>query len=281
MDKARENENTYILDAEKAAEMSRLQLQSKTFTQAMGGLLPELNDFSGIDTVLDLACGPGDWAIEMAHAHPKIEVMGIDISYQMITYANARKPPNAQFRIMDILRPLDFPSASFDLINARLLLAVLPKTAWTLLLQECYRLLRPGGIIRLTESEWSITNGKASERCGSLVTLALQRSGHSFSIDGRHIGITLMLGALLKQAGFLTIQQRAFVIDGSAGSPLHRDCYENVQIGFLLAKPYLVKMGVATEPELDLLYIDFLREMQSPDYRCLNFNLTAWANKPA
>src|SRR5689334_19632063 len=84
-------ENHYILDPESSAEMSRLQTQDKMLTKAMGGLLTEIPDLSGYRRVLDLACGPGDWALDLAYAHPHLEVIGGDISHRMVEYANARR----------------------------------------------------------------------------------------------------------------------------------------------------------------------------------------------
>ncbi len=66
--------------------------------------------------------------------------------------------------------------------------------AWPHLLQECVRITRPGGSIRLTEAEYSLSNSPAFERIGALCTQALKIAGQSFSPDGRHIGITPMLG---------------------------------------------------------------------------------------
>lgn len=65
----------------------------------------------------------------MAFAYPDIEVVGIDISQQMIEYARAQARvqglDNAYFHVMDATQPLDFPDSSFDLINGRTL-AFLP-----------------------------------------------------------------------------------------------------------------------------------------------------------
>jgi hypothetical protein len=61
--------NIYIIDSEQAAELARLMQQDRLLTEAMGGLLPE----EGINLperghVLDLACGPDGWALELALA---------------------------------------------------------------------------------------------------------------------------------------------------------------------------------------------------------------------
>ncbi len=112
----------------------------------MGGLCPEIIDFSGIKNVLDIACGPGGWALDVALAHPEVEVIGIDISETMVRYARAfarvQGLDNARFSTMDVLQPLDFPDGAFDLVNARFLAAVLPAEAWPEVVGEYVRVLR-------------------------------------------------------------------------------------------------------------------------------------------
>jgi len=116
------SDNSYFMDHESGAEMARLIEQDRLFNKGMGGLLPErTGDFSDLHQVLDIACGPGGWALELAFEHPEIEVVGIDISQQMIDYARAqaqvRHLENVQFLIMDALQPLDLPSDAFDIVN--------------------------------------------------------------------------------------------------------------------------------------------------------------------
>src|SRR5438552_15885823 len=83
--------NVYISDPESGAEMARLLDQDRLITKGMGGLFPERsNDFSGIHRVLDAACGPGGWAMEIAFRHPDIGAVGFDVSQAMIDYANAK-----------------------------------------------------------------------------------------------------------------------------------------------------------------------------------------------
>ncbi|GAC1389142.1 MAG: hypothetical protein NVS4B11_01260 [Ktedonobacteraceae bacterium] len=98
--------NTYIFNAESAAEMNRLTIQDHLLTKEMGGLLPDDVAPSQIRKVLDIACGPGGWALDLAYTHKHMEVIRIDLSEKMVNYANSRKWPNAAFRIMDIRQAL-------------------------------------------------------------------------------------------------------------------------------------------------------------------------------
>ncbi len=149
--------NTYIFDPEDATEMVRLIHQDRVITQGMGGPLTGLPELAETAQVLDLCCGPGGWVLDVAFAHPEMEVAGIDISRIMIDYANARartqQLPNASFGVMNILEPLDFSENSFDFVNARFLTGVIHREKWLDVLHECYRITRPGGLIRFTEGD--------------------------------------------------------------------------------------------------------------------------------
>src|SRR5947199_4835220 len=133
-------DNVYFNNPESGVEMARLIDQDRYVTEGMGGLLAERsNDFSGIHRILDMACGPGGWALEIAYTHPEIEVVGFDISQAMIDYARARAQvqglDNASFYVMDATKPLDFPESSFDLVNARTI-GFFPTTVWPNLMRE-------------------------------------------------------------------------------------------------------------------------------------------------
>ncbi len=140
---------------------------------------------------------------------------------------------------------------SFDVVNARLLFSFMPTKAWPGLLKECLRILRPGGLVCLTECEVGITNGPISEQLSYMFVRAMQRAGMIFSPDARHVGITPMLGGLLRDAGFVDIRQKAETIDYSAGSPIHDAFCENIMVGSKLAQPFMIKMGITTQEEVD------------------------------
>ncbi len=279
------DENTYVIDSESAAEMARLLHQDRLLTEHLKGLSLKYTDPSNLKEILDIACGPGGWVLDMARAYPNIQVTGIEISKQMTQYARAQASAqgldNASFRTMDVLKPLDFPDNSFDFINARLLFGFMPTKAWPPLLQECKRILRTGGVIRLTEGEIGISNGPVVEQLGGMFIRALQLAGLSFSPDGRHVGITPLLGRFLQDAGFQNIQKTAYALDYSAGTDLHLPFVQDMLAGAKLAHPFLIKMGVTTQEEIDRLYEQSKQEMYSENFCGVWFYLTVWGEKPA
>jgi len=211
-DDSSQKESTYVIDAESGTEMARLINQERLLTKVMGGVFPERFDLSHASHILDVGCGPGSWVLEVAFENPKIKVVGIDISRLMIEYARAHAEAqgmdNASFRVMNVLEALEFADNSFDVVNARYINAFMLKTSWPLLMKEILRILRPGGTLLLTECEWSITNSLVFEKMGEMLTRVGTLTGRSFSPDGRHIGITPMLGRFLRDAGFVDYAEK-------------------------------------------------------------------------
>lgn len=279
------DENTYILDSESATEIARLIAQDRLITQGMGGLFPEQLDISNFHAILDVACGPGGWVCDVAFANPDIQVTGIDISNKMIEYARAsawsQKLENASFRTMDVLKPLDFPDNSFDLVNARFLVALMPKTAWPKLLEECVRITRPGGMIRLTEfDEPATTNSAAFAHWMELTFRAIKLAGLCMSPDGHNFGVTPLLRRFLLDVGCQDIGLRSHCIDFSFETPAFDSMYRNCEVAFLQVQSFMVKMKVATPEEIEQSYRDMLTEMRSGDFCALWYYLTAWGQKP-
>jgi len=279
-----ENLSTYFINPEEAAETARLLQQDRSITKEMGSLFPVSLDLSHIHTVLDLACGPGGWAFDVARAYPQIDVVGVDLSEKMMRYAQAHSRvqslDNASFQVMDVLKPLAFPDEAFDFVNARLLSSFMPTTAWPNLVRECLRITRPGGVIRLTEAEWVFSNGSASERFANLLTHAMWLDGKSFAPDGKRFGATLMISQFLRDAGLINVRRQAYALEYSYGTEAHETWYQDAMAWCQLLLPFLLRMGVTTQEEFDHIYQQIGVEMQEPEFRGLFFLLSARGEKP-
>jgi ubiquinone/menaquinone biosynthesis C-methylase UbiE len=286
------SENTYLNDPENGAEMARLLDQDRTLTEAMDGLLSEQSSVESFHDVLDIACGPGGWVQEVAFVYPQMQVTGIDISKAMIDYAimqaRLQHLENAHFKVMDATRSLDFPDASFDLINARTIAGFMLTSSWPPLLQECQRILRPGGTIRFTETDlWGTTNSKAFGQLSNMVMMSLFLNEHSFDASGNTFGITPMLKRLLDLAGFQSIETRPHTIDFSAGAAAYSAMYQNFSVFYKVIQPFLFKTQrafpqahIPDQNRVDQLYDQMLTEMLSDEFVGLIYMLTAWGKKP-
>jgi ubiquinone/menaquinone biosynthesis C-methylase UbiE len=274
----------FVADTESGGTMTWLLNLDKVINSGMGGTLAERSDLSGIETILDLACGPGGWVLEMAREHPEIEVTGVDISESMIQFAKAqstsRSYGNASFMVMDIKQPLKFEDASFNLVNERTLFGVMAPSEWPGLLAECKRILRPGGIIRISELEMPVTTSPALEELNYISARAFYETGRSFSVNGRHIGITPVLKRLLREAGFEDVRHQGHVMDISAGTADFEGFWRNFVYVLDLVKPFNLKVKGVTEAGYDRLYQQMQAEMLASDFCGIWTYVTAWGVKP-
>jgi ubiquinone/menaquinone biosynthesis C-methylase UbiE len=142
----------YIL-GEGEAEISRLNFQHYMFRLAFGG------DYSAPirqpRSVLDVACGTGRWAREMARRFPEANVIGFDLNRDQLDASLAEgseaMPDNCTFVFGDALQPFGFPDASFDFAMARACSSFIPATQWPHMVAEMSRVTRPGGWIELRD----------------------------------------------------------------------------------------------------------------------------------
>jgi ubiquinone/menaquinone biosynthesis C-methylase UbiE len=279
-----QKKNSYIMDPESAAEMARLMRQDQLITAGMGGVFPEQIDLSGVQRVLDLGCGPGGWALEVAYTYSDMEVIGVDVSERMITYASAQakvqQRTNVSFQVMDILKPFDFSEGSFDLVNARMISGFTLRDKWPALFQECQRVLRPGGIMRLTDLETGMTNKLHFEKTVQMTTQIMHHLGLNFSPDGLRYGILHMFPYFFRQAGFTILGKMAHSTDFSLGTKAHESSYKDLSMAVQMMEPLVVKLQLATLEEWRDLYQKGLAEMYEEDFCGCWMSLTMWGAKP-
>lgn len=277
--------NTYIFDPESSVEMARLIDLDRIFTKTMGGPLSAINDPTTLHTIVDLACGPGGWVLDVAHTLPEAEVVGVDVSKAMIKYAGARAASqglaNASFEVMNITQPLGFSDASFDLVNTRLLFGVLRQEAWQPFIAECMRILKPGGLLRMTEMVDCTTNSPADQMQYRLLYRALHDRGYGFSPDGRSIGVTAVLPHFLRLAGYQHLRHAVHVMELSAGAEAWIDYFRNIEVASKMMQHLLVGAGVATQEEVTHMYEQALIQLQGEDFCGITYYHTMLVEKPA
>jgi len=284
-DPRREHPSTYFVqDRSNEEELTRVRLQDQMTTVGMGGVLPEQPDPAIFQRVLDVGSGTGDWLIEAAKTYPGMSLLvGVDVSSKMVEYAQAQAEAQhvsdrVQFRAMDALRMLEFPTDFFDLVNQRFGMSYLRTWDWPKLLQEYQRVSRPGGVIRVTESDLiSESSSSALLQLTHMLCEAFCQAGHFFTHS--EDGVTSELSRLLGQYGLQNVQTRAHTVEYRAGTPEGQSFYEDMKHGFRVLLPYIRKWTRVPD-DYETIYRQALSEMQQPNFVATLRLLTAWGNKP-
>jgi trans-aconitate methyltransferase len=100
---------------------------------------------------LDIACGPGNITKYLLDKNPDYQVLGIDLSSEMLSLAEANNP-KAQFQLMDC-REIDTINENFNGITCGFCLPYLTQQEAIDLIANVSKLLEPKGVFYLSTME--------------------------------------------------------------------------------------------------------------------------------
>lgn len=101
-------------------------------------------DVQPSDLILDAGSGTGNLAVAIEKKSGR--VVGIDMSEAGVE-RHKKKIPNADVRVGDLTEPLPFPNDHFDKLCSNNVIYALPVNKRPFVFSEFYRVLKPGGII--------------------------------------------------------------------------------------------------------------------------------------
>ncbi|WP_069802458.1 class I SAM-dependent methyltransferase [Thermogemmatispora onikobensis] len=174
--------------------------------------------------ILDVGCGTGQWASELAREFPQANVIGLDVEEAKQQTA---PPPNYRFVKGDVLKGLPFPDHSFDFVHQRFLWTALPLAAWPRVVQELVRVTASGGWVELLEP------GLEAEPMGPThrqLDAMIKELAALRGLDGGGT-VTASLGRYLWEAGLSQVQRQVIQVPfgdwgGRIGSLLALDFRE-------------------------------------------------------
>lgn len=145
----------------KAAEQTRV-VKETTY---------RLLDLPSARSVCDLGCGPGIDTIEMGkRAHPDAKIIGVDFDPEMVKNANEsllQTKLNAKVtHVVGSVENLPFNENEFDRVRAERLFQVIPPEliSTETIMGEINRILQPGGIVVLADTDWATASMDFSDR---------------------------------------------------------------------------------------------------------------------
>jgi ubiquinone/menaquinone biosynthesis C-methylase UbiE len=256
-------------------ERERLRRQSEDLVAHSVVLLDHADAPSGA-RVLELGCGPsGSIELLAQRVGPTGSVTAIDIDQTHVALARQlvreRCLTNVEVRHGDARRT-GLPSASFDLVHARLLLVNIPGPEPVV--AEMTRLVRPGGWVLVDEADGAMSMCYPPHPAWDRLSEILRAA---YLSDGADLSIGRKLSHLLRQAGLVDVGTEARVDVSPAGHPrrtLLADLVAN-----MTAK--IIERGVADADELEKLDQQVRQHLAEPDTMavpCLYF--LAWGRKP-
>jgi len=248
-----------------ALELDRLRLQAKVFEPSTDAWLGEIGIEPGW-RCLDLGCGALGIIGPLARrAGPSGRVIGLDSDARLLAAASVFVSESGLANIelvQDDAFASKLPASSFDLVHARFMFAPLGRD--NELLQEMYRLTRPGGLMAIQEPDsnaWACWPPNIHFDALKRAILAAFRSGGGdFDAGRRTFGMLCGLG-------LADIRLRAAVVGLHGAHP-----YMRVPIQFASSlRSRIVEGGVLTAEQLDLAIAGWERHIEQPETTFTSF----------
>lgn len=234
----------YVLPKD-MGEVNRLDFQHYMMRAALHGNYAA--PLSAPESILDVGCGTGRWAIEMAQLFPAARVVGVDVVAPAIeeTTAPDQLPHNYAFRAGNILEGLALPDASFSFVHQRYMIGAIPADRWPSAVGELVRLTRHSGWVELVEAGTSRGGGNALQAVDNWVAAVLARRNLNIHLGAR-------LGEFLKGAGLRDVTVREVPLPlghygGRVGVLVETDYFSAITA----MRAPVVALGIATEAEYE------------------------------
>ncbi|MDD3276422.1 MAG: class I SAM-dependent methyltransferase [Kiritimatiellales bacterium] len=190
-----------------AEELARLKLQATIAMDMEREAWKNAGLKSGMN-VLDIACGPGFTACELARTVGNGTVTGVDINEELIFTAHqakvSEKVNNVSFFLGNIYN-LDLPENAFDFVYARFVFQHLEKPE--LALSNIRKVLKPGGVLCVLDIDDNWTSF-APESDAFVKFIRKSGAGQKRKGGNRLIGSQLF--GLLSKAGYQNVSSRIY-----------------------------------------------------------------------
>ncbi|KAG9307571.1 hypothetical protein G9A89_023136 [Geosiphon pyriformis] len=213
--------------------------------------------------VLDLGCGAGTWALELAHEYPKAEITGVDISN---FFPTNHSTPNLNFIELDFLKTpkLPFNDNIFDLVHMRFLLADIKEQDYEdFAIKELIRVTKPGGWIEIVEFDVQhYSDGPSTRRLTNALNQHLKSKGYNGQISEK-------IPNFLKQTGQVNAikkHEKSIPLGHWAGR-VGDLAIENLSVLFRETQELSQSMGLTTQEYEELISV----YKQEVEERCTFF----------
>lgn len=240
-------------------------------------LLPHLS--AGM-RLLDIGCGPGTITSGLARAVAPGEVVGIDVSADVIASANQHLAEtgltNARFEVASVYG-LPYETNSFDVVHAHQVLQHLAQPVDAM--REAHRVLRPGGITAVRDADYATMQAwprlPLLDRWLDLYHAVATRNGADADAGRR-------LPSWLREAGFTDITLRGTAMVFYEPDAIRNWGYSwSERIVQSSIATQAVDYGLADRAELEAISAAWRTWAETPDAVFMYINLEVLGRKPA
>ena len=230
--------------------------------------------------ILDVGCGTGRWAREMALHHQQANVIGLDvvepsadvIARQLRSLGSI--PDNYAFVQGNVLKGLPFDAGRFDYTHMRFLALAIPQNQWMGVVAEMDRVTRIGGWIELVEFNTPRGGGPAFRRVEQL----WDQLANTFQLDSLNAD---HVGARLRDLGYRHLGEKRVVVNTADRSDrAGKMAAVDLDAGIESSAPALYKLGLTTPEELAQLREAARAEYARPEYNVRWEFCAAYGQKP-
>lgn len=197
--------------------------------------------------ILDVGCGTGRWAMELAAEFPDANVIGVDIAPPPITDNAPSGVPaafNYTFVQANVLGALPFADNTFDFVHQRYLILAIPAGRWPRVVSELLRVTRPGGWIELIETE-PPSGAPAINQLAAWGKLLVSKRGIDMGMAGQ-------IAPLLTAAGATQVTARTYTIPvGKPGGRIGSMMVVDYLTALAGIRGPLASLGIASEAAFD------------------------------
>ena len=256
-------------------EINRLDFQHYLLRHAFHGnfAAPLQNPRS----ILDVGCGTGRWAREIAQTFPRAHVEGVDINPPPsgADATSAGGQGDFVFTPANVLEGLPFPDGTFDFTHMRLMFLAIPADRWEFVVSELMRVTRPRGWIELVEAGPEEKGGPALDQLLAWGTEMLLRRGIDANF-GRHVG-ELLVRARLTHVGTRNLAIPLGTWGERVGKMMEADFFSGIRA----LEGVIATMGIATREDFQAMCVAAQAHVNQPKSRCVAPFYVAWGQRGA
>ncbi len=278
------NRNEHALLEHGSIELLEYTLHS-AITRSLYGLVPDAVHSLRLQTVLDLHCRSGAWAVDFAQSFPAVHVIGVDEDEANIEMARQRAAIENNtaciFQRVDFTQPLPFAGESVDFIHALAIAPLLRPARWSALLLECRRVLKVGGSINLIGLSLGPGSSLAHQQMLQLEDQLYRLQGYGFADPS--VPYTSNPGVyfprLLQQADFREVAYRLAPIDYGTPAAFAYQCNLYFLRRLQNKREYVLQQQLISELDFDRLIEQRQVDLVAEDYCAAGMLVSVTATK--